>query len=156
MRRLVWAFVALHQCLVLLGVLALVFGVMPAQAQSGCRNWATFTTPAFSFDGTMADACSAYAGFYATHNPTRAPVTVASCVAGSGLVEVTLNLSSPTETTLAHVADAGAGTCSSDPPDPPEPTASSVEFTQGQSLNLLAYGFLVLICGIGFIGGRLR
>lgn len=61
--------------------------------------------------------------------------------------------------TGAFVCDAGTiyDTPDPDPPDPPASSASSPDaLTTQQSTSFLAYGLLVVLIGLGYIGGRLR
>lgn len=122
-----------------------------AQAQTVCRRW----TDGYGLDleGTPAEGCAGSLAAFLSYAPGRAPASVTACVYSGGSLTATVTFSNPTESGVPLVIT-DAGPCASDPGEGGGGTVDP--FTDNQSLNLLTWGFLVLLFGLGLGVGRLR
>lgn len=144
----------------------LIFGFMlvtlnKAQAQNACNpgtmsvavsNGANFTI----YDYSPAESAEAAARRWMLNTLGVASATWTEGTANAGSAAWVYNGNNLTGT---FVCDAGTifDSGNPDPPDPPGSSASSPDaLTTQQSTSFLAYGFLVGLIGLGYIGGRLR
>lgn len=141
-RVVVFGAVALQHALVALGVLLLLMGYAPgAHAQSvDCRHWVTFTTPAFDYHGTQAQACAAYG--------VQFNITPTACTLDSNGLRVDYGTGNH-----VYLIDSGASTsCTADPPDDPASGPQTVPMDWANASHLLQ-ALLVACCVLMLVFG---
>ncbi|MBS2023491.1 MAG: hypothetical protein JST92_13870 [Deltaproteobacteria bacterium] len=152
-RRLARLFgaVANFAALVALACAAAAVCISEAKAQTACTDQWELSGQSFSV--TLAGVTGAtYCAAEAARLAGYGSYTVGNCAASDTGASYDLLQNGVFQESRTWVRlPAGCGTAA--PPDGP---ASSVEFTGTEPGNLLLWGVLVMIFGIGYIGGRQR
>lgn len=133
---------------VLVAALAVCFADS-AFAQSCVPEWSILGSP---FTGTQTEACAESAVRFAPYGPGGG-VSVTSCTLAGSTLHAALHYDTGAD---FDVTSTQTLACAAEPPASGASDPASSDFTSLQTNNLLVWGFLVLLFGTGYVGGRLR